>query len=174
MSKTFKTGWHVLYVRSCQEKRVHELLEENQLESFLPMVKTIRQWSDRKKTVLKPLFPSYVFVKINSVTDFSKALSVEGACAYIRFGTEYARIKEDEISKVKLFVDSNDVTNVKVSNCSLEVGEIRKINFGSLCGLECEILKVNRVNKIVVRIDSLQQNITATLPSSYFSEPVLN
>ncbi len=170
MFKAHKPGWYVLYVRSCQEKKVHNLLQENQLESYLPMTKTVRQWSDRKKVISKPIFPSYVFVKLNTSLEFYNALTIEGACAYIRFGNEYARVKEDEISKIKLFIDSEDVDDIKISNCSFEVGEIKKINFGSLRGLECEILKVNNTNKMVVRIDSLQQNIIATLPSYYLSE----
>lgn len=170
MSTTFKTGWYVLYVRSCQEKKVHNLLEENQLESFLPMIKTIRQWSDRKKTILKPLFPSYVFVRIRTAKDFGKALSVEGACAYIRFGAEYARVKEEEILKIKLFLNSDEISNIKTCNQSLKIGETKKINYGSLSGLECEVLNVNNINKVIVRIDSLQQNITAVIPSCYMED----
>ncbi|WP_438711344.1 UpxY family transcription antiterminator [Aquimarina muelleri] len=170
MLKSLKTGWHVLYVRSCQEKKVHELLQENQLESFLPMLKVTKQWSDRKKTILKPFFPSYVFVKINSAKDFNRTLSIEGACNYVCFGKEYARVKREEIFKIKLLTDLDDIYDIKTIRQSLEVGEIRKINFGTLNGLECEILKVNNINKIVVRIDSLKQNIIATLPSSYLSE----
>lgn len=170
MRKTFKTGWYVLYVGSCQEKKVHNLLEENQIESFLPVVKTIRQWSDRKKVILKPLFPSYVFVKLNSAKDFSKALSIKGAYAYIRFGKEYARVREEEILKIKLFIEPDDIQDLQTSNEVLKVGEIRKINYGPLSGLECEILRINEKHKLLVRIESLQQNITATLPSYYLSE----
>ncbi|MBW1295659.1 UpxY family transcription antiterminator [Aquimarina litoralis] len=167
MSKTFKTGWYVLYVKSCQEKKVHDLLQEDQLESFLPVVKTIRKWSDRKKIVFKPLFTSYVFVKINSPMDFHKALSVNGACAYIRFGSEYAIVKDQEILNIKLFLGSNELSDIETSNRSFKIGEIKKINYGSLSGLECEILKVNNTNKLIVRIDSLQQSIIATVPSCH-------
>lgn len=166
----YKTGWYVLYVKSFQEKKVHQRLQEKELESFLPMVRTIRQWSDRKKTILKPMFPSYVFVKISTFQDFHKALSTDGVRTYIRFGNEYVSVREEEIAQIKLFVDSEDVSDIKVSSSSFEIGEIRKINFGSLSGLECEILKINNTNKIIVRIDSLQQNITATLPAYYLSE----
>ncbi|MEM6684288.1 MAG: transcription termination/antitermination NusG family protein, partial [Bacteroidota bacterium] len=85
-------GWYVLYVRSRCEKKVYESLKEISLESYLPQVKTIQQWSDRKKVVHKPLFPSYIFVNINSSLEFHKALSVNGACSYIRFGKEYANV----------------------------------------------------------------------------------
>jgi len=164
----FNIGWHVLYVKSRWEKKVHESLLEILLEPFLPQVKTVSQWKDRKKTVLKPLFPSYVFVNINSALEFQKALSVNGACNYIRFGSEYARVTEKEISHIKLLIGDNDATNIEMNTQLPKVGEVKKITFGPLSGLECEVLKIGNVNKIIVQIDSLNQNITATVPSYYF------
>jgi len=170
MPKLLKNGWHVLYVRSCQEKKVHQQLQENQLHSFLPLEKTIRQWSDRKKTIFKPLFPSYVFVNLNSQFEFSKALTVEGACAYIRFGSEYARVPEIEIAQIKFLTGDSDITDIVVETNPPKIGERRKIKAGTLSGLECEIIKVNNLNKIIVRIESLQQNVTATIPSYLLSK----
>lgn len=169
MPKTLKLGWYVLYVRSCHEKKVHDLLIRNQLVSYLPLVQTIRQWSDRKKTISKPLFPSYVFVKIRSTMDFHEALSIEGACAFIRFGNEYALATDIEINKIKVLVEDEHITDVEMKTDLPKIGDIKKISHGPLSGLECEILKVNNVNKIIVRIDSLQQNIIATIPSYLFS-----
>lgn len=172
MSKTLKTGWHVLYVRSCQERKVYQLLQENQLESFLPMVNIVKQWSDRKKTISKPLFPSYVFVNINSSLEFHKALSVNGACNYIRFGNECALTTEKEIRQIKFLVGQSDISDIEINTQLPKIGETKKITYGLLNGLYCEIDKVNNHNKIIVRIDSLQQNIVATIPS-YFLDEVL-
>jgi len=41
--------WYAVYVKSRQEKKVHQQLEEKELVSFLPLLETLRQWSDRKK-----------------------------------------------------------------------------------------------------------------------------
>ncbi|WP_103071989.1 UpxY family transcription antiterminator [Aquimarina sediminis] len=167
MLKTLKTGWHVLYVRSRHEKKVHSLLEENQLESFLPMIRTISQWTDRQKIILKPLFPSYVFVKINSIKDFNKALTINGVCSYVRCGGEYAKLKDEEINNIRLVVDVEDITDLEMNTQNYEAGEVKKIFCGPLIGLECEILKYKNRHKILVRIDSIPQNITATIPSHY-------
>ncbi len=167
-------GWYVLYVKSRHEKKVHELLIESSIESFLPLIKTTRKWSDRKKVILKPLFPSYVFVKITSSLDFYKALSVYGASAYISFGVEYANVRDEEIDKIKLLLDSEHVSNIAV-NADKNVpvlGESRKINHGPLKGLECEILNVNNKNRLIVRIDSIRQSIIATVPLHYFQDKV--
>ena len=172
MLNTIKVGWHVLYVNSCQESRVHQLLQENHLESFLPMTKTIRKWSDRKKVIFKPLFPSYVFVYINSSLEFHKALSVNGACAFIRFGKEYARVTEKEINQIKLLIGDKDISDIETNVEFPKIGEVKKITYGALNGLDCEIIRVDNHNKIIVRIDSLRQNIMATIPLHSFGNTI--
>jgi transcription antitermination factor NusG len=160
----FKTGWHVLYVRSHSEMKVNERLNKISLDSFVPRFKTIRQWSDRKKTIFKPLFPSYVFVNIHTPLEFHKSLTINGAGSFIKFGNTYARVKEEEINKIKLLVGAEDISNIETNIETPKVGETRRITYGSLNGLECEVLKTGKTNKIIVRIDSLRQNITATIP----------
>ncbi|QHI35463.1 Transcription antitermination protein RfaH [Kordia antarctica] len=164
----FNIGWHVLYVRSRWERKVYESLKEISLDPFLPQIKTIKQWSDRKKTIIKPLFPSYVFVNINSSLEYHKALSLNGVCSFIRFRNEYARVTTKEIEQIKLLVGDVNITDIETNIKLPEIGEIKKINYGPLNGLNCEIIKVDNHNKIIVRIDSLRQNIIATIPSYSF------
>lgn len=159
-------GWYVLYVKSRHERKVHDLLKEASLESFLPLIASERQWSDRKKSILKPLFPSYIFVNINSSLDFYKALEFDGVYAYIRFGREYAKMTANEIHRIRTILELDGLANVKVDTKVLKVGDAMKISYGSLYGLDCEILRVNSQSEVLVRfcIDSLQQDITATIP----------
>lgn len=170
MGKLINTGWYVLYVKSRHERKVDNLLKEVHLESFLPLVKTIRTWSDRKKMIEMPLFPSYVFVKIESGQDFHKAFSINGACTFVKCGSAYATVRDSEIQKIKFLLTTDDITNVEKTTDRLEEGEIALIQYGAFTGLECEILNINNNNKIIVRMDSINQNITATLPSHYLSK----
>ena len=57
--------WHVIYTKSKWEKKVEGLLLKANIESWCPVQKKERQWSDRKKIIEEPLFRSYVFVKID-------------------------------------------------------------------------------------------------------------
>ncbi|MFD2586090.1 UpxY family transcription antiterminator [Croceitalea marina] len=161
---SFTYGWHVLYVKPRWEQKVFDSLNEISLEAFLPRVKTIRQWSDRKKTILKPLFPSYVFVNIHSSLELHKALSVKGVCAYIRFGREYAIVGDKEIAQIRFIIGEKDITNIETVTELPKIGESKKILYGALAGLECEIIQADNHSKIIVRIDSLRQNIMATIP----------
>ena len=159
-------GWHVIYVRPQHEKNVDRLLNENDIESFLPLSTTIRTWSDRKKKIQEPLFPSYVFVNIKSNMDFYQALRVKGVCNYLKFGDEYAKVTDKEIGQIKCLVGNDSLSEVTVnSDRRLSIGAIKRIVYGPLKGLECSILKVKDRSKVVVAINSLRQNITATLQS---------
>ncbi len=167
MSTTF-SGWYALYVKSRHEKKIDLLLKEKEIESFLPCVTTIRQWSDRKKKVRRPLFPSYVFVHIRSKKDFYEALTVKGVYTYLRFGKIYARVKNEEINRIKRLLNLKGLSDINSTTRIPKVGTRVIINHGALSGLECEILESNNNRKIIVRIDSLNQNITATVPLDYF------
>ena len=56
--------WFVLYTKPHQELKVVQQLEEIGISSYCPTVKLIKQYSDRKKKIQKPLMSSYVMVLI--------------------------------------------------------------------------------------------------------------
>ncbi|HMJ47328.1 MAG TPA: transcription termination/antitermination NusG family protein, partial [Ferruginibacter sp.] len=53
--------WYVVYTRPRWEKKVAATLDERGVENYCPLNRVNRQWSDRKKVVLEPLFKGYVF-----------------------------------------------------------------------------------------------------------------
>lgn len=165
--KSAQNGWYVLYVKSHHEKKVFDVLDHLSIKAFLPTITVQSARTDRKKFIQKLLFPSYVFVKISSSLDFYKALSVNGACMYIRFGMEYAKVSDIEIEKIQRMLLSNELTEIETNVEDFKVGDYRIISYGSLSGLECQVLNISNTNKIIVRIDSLQKNIIATIPAHY-------
>jgi len=170
MNSVKKTGWYILYVRSRHEKKIEHQLGEKKIESFLPTIKTTRQWSDRKKLVEVPLFPSYIFVKINSPFNYHWALSIKGVCGVVRFGKEFAIASDTEIDNIKLLLSNKSFEKIEIENQEPITGINYKIQDGPLNGLKCELLKINNKNKIVVKVASLKQNIIATLPKEHLLE----
>ena len=55
-------AWYALYARSRHEKVVDDLLRRKGIETFLPVRKIKRRWSDRVKLIEEPLFKGYLFV----------------------------------------------------------------------------------------------------------------
>ncbi len=58
-------SWNVIYTKSRFEKKVEERLKNIGIEAYCPVRTEVKSWSDRKKTVLVPVLPSMVLVKID-------------------------------------------------------------------------------------------------------------
>ncbi|WP_340200616.1 UpxY family transcription antiterminator [Ascidiimonas sp. W6] len=162
--KSFKKGWYVLYVKSRMEKRVDKSLQEKEIQSFLPLLKSVHQWSDRKKVVFEPLFKSYVFAYLNTQKDFYVAQNDSGVCTFLSFNNEYVRARNEEIDQIRLLTDCNNIYNIKTANQYFVPGDRCVVSDGSLKGLRCEVVRVNNERKVLVRLNSIGQNILATLP----------
>lgn len=161
--------WYVLYVKTRHEKKINDILQAENIETFLPLVKVKRNWSDRKKVILKPVFPSYIFFRVDVPSQFYKALSLKGVFCCIKFRNEYAVVNDAEIRNIKLLIGLDSVESMSVTNDNIKKGDIREFKHGPLAGLKCEILNPNNPNKILVRLESLKQSITATISSNYLS-----
>lgn len=162
-------GWHVLYVKSHHEKKVDMRLKQLQVDSFLPMISTVRQWSDRKKKVTVPLFPGYVFVNVSSTKDYGKALSVSGALNFLYQDSKFALVKESEMQNIQRILNSDEITNIETTSYIPKVGDHVKIKMGPLQGIECQVKSVNNKKKILVSIQSIKQAITASVPPGYLN-----
>jgi transcriptional antiterminator RfaH len=162
-------GWHVVFVKSHHEKKVDTRLKQLNIDSFLPTVSTLRQWSDRKKKVTVPLFPGYVFVNIGSTNDYGKALSVSGVLNFLYQDSKFALVKENEMINIQRILKLNTITDIEATSLAPKVGDSVKITEGPLQGVECHILNTNNKNRILVSIQSIQQAIMASVPSSYLS-----
>ena len=163
------TPWHVLYVKPRREKKVELLLKDKNIDVFLPLVKSISIWSDRKKKIYKPLFTSYIFVRVISKTDLYLARSTEGVIKYVRFGNDYALIREKEILQIKQLLNLEDISEIETSTNLPSKGQKMKINYGQLSGLNCEVIKADKKSRIFVRIESIRHSITAIVPNSYLT-----
>lgn len=161
-------GWYVLYIRYNHEKKVHMTLRDREIESFLPLVEDIKGGRGRRKKILKPLFPSYLFVYVDGKSEFHKCLSVKGVVAGLKAGNEYSRVSQQEIDYVKILIGDKSVTGIEVLDSShFSIGEERKIEYGPLAGLKCSIQKINNKNSILVQLKSMKSCITASMPPGY-------
>ena len=97
-------GWHVIYTKPRHEKRVFEDLILRECTAYLPLVNRRSQWSDRRKTIEKPLFTSYVFVYLNDITSYYRVLQVDGFVMFISFGGKLAMVKDSEIETIKQLI----------------------------------------------------------------------
>jgi len=143
--------WYALYTKSRHEKRVDEQLQDKNIESYLPMRKVLRQWSDRKKWIKQPLFSCYVFVH---TTDKERLVTLQtyGSVRIVGFNNGPAVIPESEIITVKHIL--NELTDVE--SCDpLHVGDRVEITRGPLIGIQGRLEQIRNTQRVVVSIDSI-------------------
>jgi transcription antitermination factor NusG len=143
--------WLAVYTRPRWEKKVNQLLIEKGVESYCPLNKVRRKWSDRVKIVEEPLFKSYVFLKVNN-EDRTAVRMTPGVINFVYWNGKPAIIREKEINAIRRFL--NEYENVEVKLIDLEVQQRVKITTGPLMDQEGEVLAVRR-KTAKVAIDSL-------------------
>jgi transcriptional antiterminator RfaH len=156
--------WYAVYTNPRAEKQVYERLVEAEIETFLPVQKTYRIWSDRKKLVERPLIPSYIFVKTNN-HNFPKVYKTQGVVKFITFEGIPASIPQNQIDILRLLINSN--AEIEVSSEKLAQGDNVEVINGALTGLTGELIKIGTRNRVVVRIDKLDKNLILKIPGTF-------
>jgi len=161
----FDCSWYLIYTRPKHEKKVASSLSEAGIRYFLPSIRQVRSWCDRKKCIDSPLFPSYIFVYPTSVQEYFEGLKTGGALYYVRFGDKAARVNELTIEGIRLIVSRAE--EIEVSSEYFKPGQKMMIQEGPLTGLSCELVQHQGKDKLLVRVNLLQRSLLATLPSGY-------
>lgn len=149
--------WYALYTKPRWEKKVAKLLDEQGIENYCPINKVTRQWSDRKKVVLEPVFRGYVFVKIGG-TEKWEVKKVNGVLNFVYWLGKPAPIREEEILTIKKFL--NEFTDVEVTELSLKVNSTVRIKTGVLMNYQGVLVELIG-NRARVKIESMGLQLSA-------------
>lgn len=157
-------NWYAVYTKSRNEKKVLQFLEEANIESYLPIIKILKQWSDRKKWVEEPLFKSYIFVHVQA-NQYYEVLNIPGAVRYITFEGKAVVVPEKQILAIKQFLNNEEDKSIILEN--FEVGDKIEIIKGSLIGLQGNLIQTQGKQKVKIEIESVGQSVILTIPKSY-------
>ena len=155
--------WYAVYARSRGEKKAAEELSFQNIEHFLPLIKRLKQWSDRKKWVEEPLFRSYVFVHIEQ-KDYYKVLQNPHLVRYITFEGKAVPIPVQQIEAIRYFLEETEPEEPD----NIEWVKRKKVEVmtGELTGLTGELIEVNGKHKVRVQIDVIGKSISIYIPKN--------
>ncbi|HPW65528.1 MAG TPA: UpxY family transcription antiterminator [Salinivirgaceae bacterium] len=156
--------WYAVSTRSRHEKKVALQLAEKGIEAYLPLYRTVRQWSDRKKIVEVPLITCYVFVRID-YKDYLKVLKTDGVVRFLMFQNQPAYVQDREIENLRILTKNSE--NVKVQDIDYQIGDYIEINSGPFCGFKGEIIRKKSNQILVVRLDFMSTMICVEISSKY-------
>ena len=160
MEEGKKYNWHVIYTKPRHEKKLAETYSEKGINYYLPIVKTLKQWSDRKKKVEEVLFKSYIFVYVNEGT-YIEALKVPGAVKYVSIEGKAVRLSENQMDAIK-----NTIANKLEFDLSTDYfrkGKTVEVKHGPLKGSRGEIVSSTGKKKLLIRIDEIGYSLLVHL-----------
>ncbi|HLN74529.1 MAG: UpxY family transcription antiterminator [Methylococcaceae bacterium] len=145
--------WHAVYVKSRAEKKAQLDLQTQGIETFLPLQRKLRQWSDRKKWVEMPLIAGYLFVKICR-KEYDQVLQSSNVVTYVRFEGKAAIVPDVQIEYLKLMLSQQD-TEVELTREKLKPGQTVEVVAGPFIGLKGKLQKIKGKSKVAVELEQL-------------------
>jgi transcription antitermination factor NusG len=132
-------SWNVIYTKSRSEKKVEERLKKIGIEAYCPVRTEVKFWSDRKKSILVPVLPSMVLVKIDK-NKRNQVFDIPGVVRYMFWLKKHAVVRDSEVDSLKLLLESNNIIEQNVASYSLG-DEIKISSFEDQLGIIKKISK---------------------------------
>jgi transcription antitermination factor NusG len=156
-------NWYALRVRSRHESTVATHLQARGYESFLPLYKCRRRWSDRFKEIDLPLFAGYVFCRFN-LQNRLPVLAIPGVVHVVGVGRSPVPIDATEIVAIQTAVKSG---LSREPWPFLELGDRVKIAHGPLCGVEGILFGFRGNQRLVLSVTLLQRSVAVQVDASW-------
>ena len=156
--ETNNLHWFAVYTKPRWEKKVAGLLDENGIENYCPLNKVIKQWSDRKKIVLEPIFKSYVFVRVPDASKWDLK-NISGILNFVYWLGKPARIRDEDIHTIKKFL--NEFSDVQIEEVSgLQVNSKVRVKQGVMMNYNGILVEING-SRAKVRIETMGVQLSA-------------
>lgn len=151
--------WFAVYTAPRHEKRVNELIAYRNIETYLPVYRTTKQWKKRRAVTLDlPMFPSYVFVRIADETR-GRVLSTPGVLSFVGNRHHAIAVPDNEIEAIRR----------GIQQCRAEphpyfaVGESVTIKAGPLSGFTGTLVRHRNRDRVVLAIHAIMQGVAVEI-----------
>ncbi len=148
--------WFVMYTKPRQEAVAVDNLERQQYRVFFPKAKVRKRKSGMPAAeVVEPLFPRYMFVKLESgVDDFSKLRSTKGCVDLVKFGGKATPVPDELIDLIQAQVDDSDQLDLAAVSLPA-VGSTVRVEEGPFEGLLGTIANHKSADRVLVLLNVL-------------------
>lgn len=166
-SSSHERTWRVFYTRARAEKKCEQRLDDRRIDVLLPTRTVVRQWSDRTKEVVEPLFRNYIFAQVDE-KDRLRVLQTPGIVRCVSFRGEPARLREEEVEQIRRTQEAPD--RLSVVDLRPPVGATVTVTEGPMQGLTGEVREHRGQTYVLVRVEAVRQAIKVQVPASAVEE----
>jgi transcription antitermination factor NusG len=139
---------------------VVKLLDERQIENFLPLYHADRQWKKRSPVTLElPLFPNYVFVRAGQKASL---LSMPGVVSIVGSGRQPWPLPDHEIEAFRSAIDVCTLEPHSVFSADERVG----IKNGALAGMEGVLVRKKNNLRVVLTVEIIRSGVSAEVDAA--------
>ncbi|GJM15351.1 MAG: transcription termination factor NusG domain protein [Thermodesulfobacteriota bacterium] len=153
---TEERSWYVVYTIVRHEKSVNAALTDKEVDTFLPIKKTISRWKDRMKEVHIPLFPGYLFVN-SSLEDRLKILNTRGVIKILGVNGFPTPVPSEQIEIIKTILE-------KDLNCDpwpyMTEGKEVIVIRGPLEGTSGKIVERRGECRLILSVDLIKRSVS--------------
>lgn len=163
MSTPLLTQWYAVYTKPRWEKKVAELLSKKGVINYCPLNKVKKQWHDRKKLVLEPLFTSYVFVN-TTPQQYAHIKSTPGVINFVHWLGKPAVVREVEINAIRSFL--MEYSAVQIKRIQVSLNDEVKVITGPLMHQEGKVVQISN-NTVKIELPSMGYALIATVSKEH-------
>jgi transcriptional antiterminator NusG len=154
--------WFAVWTRSRAEQTVRDQLQHKDIEAFLPMVRRVSKWKDRKKELDWPLFPGYCFARFDPRACLD-VLKCVGVARIITIEGKPAPIAHIEIQAIQRLV----TTQYQFDPCPfLHEGDQVEVMHGPLKGVVGRLVRKGPHTKLVLSITMINRAVAVVFDAS--------
>ena len=165
MSEKTASRWYAVYVKSRYEKKTSKLLEDRHIETYLPLIWRLKQWSDRKKMVEEPLFKSYLFVHTD-LKNYFDILNTPGVVRFVCFEGKPVPVPDNQLVAVKSYIGEYDGDDDLDQLQELHEGQVVEITRGTMKGLVGRLVEIRGKQRLIINIEAVGQSLPISVSRS--------
>jgi transcriptional antiterminator RfaH len=146
------TKWYPVYTHPRAEKKACQALIAKGITTYLPLRKTLKQWSDRKTWVEEPFIKSYLFVQLKPAEQ-TEVMMTKGIARFIYFSGKIACMPDRQMDSLKMVLASS--VDFEITEDELQPGERVRIKAGPLKDMEAEVVAYRSARQLALRFESI-------------------
>jgi transcription antitermination factor NusG len=152
--------WFAVQVRARFEQFVAQVLQNKGFEYLLPLYSVKRQRSDRVVGLQLPLFPGYLFCRLDLNSRLLPLFTTPGVVRLLGFGQTPCPVDDSEIDAIRTILKAGRGARPWPMP---RQGERVYIEFGPLCGLEGVLVGTKKNSRLVVSVTMLQRALSVEI-----------
>jgi transcription antitermination factor NusG len=147
-----------VHTKARHEKQVAAQFEEKRVCTFLPLLRQIHRWSDRRSVVEIPMFSCYAFVRmVQTVEERLRVLRTPGVLGFVGSERQGTQIPDQQIESLRKTISEKVPC---LPHPFISVGKRVRIRGGSLDGVEGILMLQGRDQSLVISVELLQRSVS--------------